>query len=332
MKQQEIRWGIMGCGGIAHRFAAGVAAADGSILAAVASRTPGKASQFAAKYQVATFFGSYEELAARSDIDAIYVATTHNYHYECVKLALEQGKAVLCEKPFTVNAREAKKLIALARSRKLFLMEGMWTRFLPAIVQTREWLAEKRIGEIRRIRADFGFKMPFDPKHRLFNPDLAGGALLDAGIYPLSFASMVMNSRPASIRASAEIGSTGVDEQSAYLLTYPHGALAVLTSAVNTEIDCSAIIYGTKGKIVLPSRFLAAAVTELSIDGKPADVRKMPFPVEEGFSFEIEAAASCIRNGETESPVMPPAESLELMETIDEIKHQLGLVYGNDRG
>lgn len=331
MAGKEIRWGILGCGGIANRFATGVAAVEGSTLAAVASRTPGKARPFAEKYGVGSFFDNYEDLVRRADIDAVYVSTTHNFHHQCVKLALDHGKAVLCEKPFTVNARELKDLVDLARRRKLFLMEGMWTRFLPAIVQVRKWLEEGEIGEVRQVRADFGFRIAFDPKHRLFDPALAGGALLDAGIYPLSFASMVMGGPPERIQATAEIGQTGVDNQSAYQLTYRNGAIAMLSSAVRTELDCRAVIYGTEGRIEVPNRFLSAKEAILRKGDDPPVQRQFPFAVEDDFSFEIEAAADCVRNGETESRSMPLEESIQLMETIDQIKTQLGLVYANDR-
>ncbi len=331
MAGKEIRWGVLGCGGIANRFATGVAAVDGSTLAAVASRTPGKAKPFAQKYGVASFFENYEDLVRRADIDAVYVSTTHNFHHECVKLALDHGKAVLCEKPFTVNARELRELVDLARRKKLFLMEGMWTRYLPAIIQVRKWLADGEIGEVRQVRADFGFRIDFDPRHRLFDPALAGGALLDAGIYPLSFASMVMGGPPEKIQATAEIGRTGVDDQSAYQLTYKGGAIAMLSSAVRTELDCRAVIYGTEGRIEVPDRFLSAKTAILRKGDAPPVERQLPFAVEDDFSFEIAAAAECIRKGETESAVMPLDESIQLMDTIDQIKKQLGLVYANDR-
>ena len=328
---KTISWGILGCGGIANKFAVSIAVTDGSVLTAVASRTKGKAAEFAKKHRVAAFHESYDDLVARDDVDAVYVATTHNFHYENIKTALMHGKHVLCEKPLTVNAREAKELIELARQKKLFMMEGMWTRFLPAIVKLREWLKDGLIGEIRQVRADFGFRIGFDPKHRLLNPELAGGALLDAGIYPLSFASMVMGTAPKEIKAVGEIGSTGVDEQSVYLLTYGDGRISVLSSAVRTALTNRAEIIGTDGRIVVPPLFLMAQRVELHKNGEDAVVFEHPFVDQEGFQFEIAEAARAIRAGETECPAMPLDETLQLMQTIDEIKSQLGLVYGNDR-
>ncbi|WP_455382612.1 Gfo/Idh/MocA family protein [Salinispira pacifica] len=331
MAEREIRWGVLGSGSIANRFAHGLAAVEGSTLVAAASRTPGRAREFAERHGVASFFENYEDLVRRADIDAVYVATTHNFHHDNVRLALEHGKAVLCEKPLTVNGREAADLVDLARRKRLFLMEAMWTRYLPAIVQVRRWLADGEIGTIRQVRADFGFLREFDPKHRLFNPELAGGALLDAGIYPLAFASMVKGGAPATVQATAQIGTTGVDEQSAYLFTYKDDSIAMLSSAVNTELDCRAVIYGTEGRIEVPDRFLAATQATLRKNGQPPVTRDFPFNLEEGFSYEIAEAARCIREGELESSVMPLDESVELMRTIDRIKEQLGLSYANDR-
>ncbi len=302
----------------------------GCNLVGNASRTAGKAESFARKHGVPRYHDSYEELVRRDDIDAIYVATTHNFHYECVKLALENGKHVLCEKPFMVNSREAAEMIALARSKHLFMMEGMWTRFLPAVIQLRKWLSEGRIGKVQRLHADFGFRVSDDPKGRLLNRDLAGGALLDAGIYPLSFARMVMGARPATIQAVGHIGPTGVDEQSVYLFRYDDGSLAVLSSAVRTALDSRAVLFGTEGRIVVPSRFLTADAVELQIPDKEVIRKIHPYIDQEGFKYELAAVDECIYNGETECSVMPLDETLELSQTIDEIKRQLGLTYAND--
>ncbi|MCP4403261.1 MAG: Gfo/Idh/MocA family oxidoreductase, partial [bacterium] len=221
--KKTIDWGIIGCGWIANKFAESAAVLDGVKVIAAASRTPDKAEAFAKKHSIQHAYSDYAELLKNDDVDAVYVATTHNFHYQNVKQVLEADKPVLCEKPFTVNAREMKSLIALAEHKQLFMMEAMWTRFLPAIEQLRMWLAEESIGTIKQVRATFGFRFPFDPNHRLFNPDLAGGALLDAGIYPLSFANMVMKHKPVEVKALGEIGSTGVDEQSSYILRYESG-------------------------------------------------------------------------------------------------------------
>ena len=196
----NIKWGIIGCGGIARKFAICLKDVEGAELCAVASATPGKAEKFAEQFGVDSAYGDYKQLVARDDIQAVYVATTHNFHYDNVVLCLEHDKAVLCEKPLTVAAWEAEKLVALARERKLFLMMAMWTRFLPAICQVREWLDDGAIGELRQIRADFGFNAVYNPAGRMYNKALAGGALLDAGVYPISFANMVAGT-PVAVEA-----------------------------------------------------------------------------------------------------------------------------------
>lgn len=329
---KTINWGILGTGGIAGgRFVPGLRAVEGTNLVAAASRTPGKAALFAERYGIPLAYDGYEGLLSRDDIDVVYVATTHNFHYDCVKLALEYGKHVLCEKPFTVNAREARMLIDLARAKRLFLMEGMWTRFLPSIVRLRGWLDEGKIGRILQLRANFGFCVEVQPGHRLLNPALAGGALLDAGIYPLSFSSMVMKESPIEIRAVASISETGVDEQSAYLLKYSGGKVSLLSSAVAVDLYNRADIIGTEGRIVVPPGFHKSPRVELFRNGEEPVIGDHPPVEQDGFKHEIAEVVSCVRSGKTESAVMPLDETARIMETIDEIKRQLGLIYENDR-
>lgn len=329
--KKTIKWGILGCGGIAHKFAESAAVLNDVQIVAAASNTPGKAEAFAEKHSIQNYYSDYAGLLKNDEVDAVYVATTHNFHYQNVKQVLEANKPVLCEKPFTVNAREMKALMALAEQKQLFMMEGMWTRFLPAIVQVRNWLAEDMIGTVKQIRATFGFLFPFDPDHRLFNLDLAGGALLDAGIYPLSFANMVMKQPPTEIKAIGEIGSAGADEQSSYLLKYETGCLAFLNSTVNAPVASRAEVIGTKGKITIPKDFLNTQEVWLELNDQEPVQHKLPFPDSIGFKFEIDAASESIRNGLLENEIMPLSDTLQLMETIDEIKSQLGLVYGNDK-
>ncbi len=329
--RKEIKWGIIGCGGIANKFAESTIAVDGARVIAAASRTPGKAAAFAKKHQIEKSYSDYSELFKNKEVDAVYVATTHNFHYENTRQALQANKPVLCEKPFTVNASEMRALIELAERKQLFIMEAMWTRFLPAIIQVRNWLAEDLIGPIKQIRATFGFNFPFDSEHRLFNPDLAGGAVLDAGIYPLSFANMVMKQMPVEVKAVGEIGATGVDEQSSYLLRYESGCLALLNSALNAWTASRAEVIGTKGRIMIPENFLNAQEAWLEVKGHESIKKKFPVGNKIGFKFEVKAASDSIRNGFLENDIMPLADSLQLMEIIDEIKNQLGLVYANDK-
>ena len=326
-----INWGILGSGGIAHKFAESAAVLDGAKVIAAASRTPGRAEAFAKKHSIKNHYSDYAKLLENNEVDAVYVATTHNFHYENVKQVLEANKPVLCEKPFTVNAREMRSLIALAEQKQLFMMEAMWTRFLPAMEQVRKWLAEDIIGTIKQVRATFGFLFPFDPNHRLLNLDLAGGAVLDAGIYPLSFANMVMRQKPVEVKALGEIGSTGVDEQSTYILKYESGCLALLNSTVNAPVVSTAEVIGSKGRITIPKFFLNAQEVWLELNDQEPIQKNFPHQDNTGFRFEIEAASESIRNGLLENEIMPLSDTLQLMETIDEIKNQLGLVYANDK-
>ncbi len=325
-----IRWGIIGCGRIARKFARCMKDVKGAELIAVASATPGKAQAFAGEYGVDSAYEGYSRLVERDDIDAIYVATTHNFHYENTKLALEHDKAVLCEKSLTVAAWEAVELVTLARERKVFLMEAMWTRFLPAIVQVREWLDSGAIGELRQIRADFGFNAPFNPEGRMYNKALAGGALLDAGIYPISFSSMVAGS-PTEVEAISQIGTTGVDEQSFCLFRYKNGAVASLSAAVRAHVDVEARIIGTEGKITVP-QFLKATSAELHrYEEKETIQRSFPYPDGQGFEFETQEVVDCMKEGKLESEVMPLDESVSIMRTMDAIREKVGLEYENDR-
>ena len=329
--KETINWGIIGCGGIAHKFADSAAVLDDVKIIGAASRTPGRAEAFAAKHSIKNYYADYANLLKNDEVDAVYVATTHNFHYENVLQVLEANKHVLCEKPFTVNGREMRSLIALAEEKQLFMMEAMWTRFLPAIEQVRIWLAEEIIGTIKQVRATFGFLFPFDPNHRLLNLDLAGGALLDAGIYPLSFANMVMRQKPIAIKALGEIGTTGADEQSSCILKYESGCLAFINATINAPVVSRAEVIGSKGRITIPKDFLRTQEVWLELLDQEPIQKIWPFDDRTGFRFQIEAAAESIRNGLLENDIMPLSDTLQLMETIDEIKDQLGLVYANDR-
>ena len=327
---EKIKWGIIGCGGIARKFAICMKDVEGAELSAVASATPGKAAAFAEQFGVESAYDNYKQLVEREDIQAVYVATTHNFHYENVKLAFEYNKAVLCEKPLTVAAWEAEELVELAREKKLFLMMAMWTRFLPAICQVREWLAEGAIGELRQIRADFGFNAVFNPQGRMYNKALAGGALLDAGVYPISFASMVAGT-PKAIEAIGYIGSTDVDEQSFYLFRYDNGVIASLSASVRAAVDVVAVIIGSEGKIIVP-QFLKATTAELHRFKDQETIKKtFPYPDGQGFEFEIQEVVDCLRQGKLESDVMPLDETVSIMGAMDTVREKLGLVYENDR-
>ena len=289
------------------------------------SRTKESAAKFAEEHGVSRAYGSYDELMQDSDVDAIYIATPHPFHKENVLACLRAGKAVLCEKPFTMNSKELEEIIQFARDKKLFLMEAMWTRFLPPIVKVREWIDSGKIGEVLLVKADFGYRAPWDPEWRLLNPALGGGALLDIGIYPVSFASMIFGTNPEKIMSTAHIGETGVDEQFSIIMSYPSGKTATLNGSFRVELTNEAYIHGTEGSIRIPS-FHNAKSSILHKNGEEVetftDDRKSA-----GYAFEIEEVGRCLNQGLLESSVIPLDESLGIMRLMDEIRGQWGLKY-----
>ncbi|HNR29299.1 MAG TPA: Gfo/Idh/MocA family oxidoreductase [Candidatus Hydrogenedentes bacterium] len=322
----KFRWGICGTGNIAHAFARGLEALSDAELAAVGSRTAEAAARFGDEFGVPRRHASYEVLAADPDVDAVYVATPHPLHMENTVLFLRAGKAVLCEKPFAVNRKQAEEMVATARAERRFLMEAMWTRFLPMLAQVRSWLASGRIGEVRMVQADFGFRAGWDEESRLLDPLLAGGGLLDVGVYCVSLASMVYGREPSRIAGLAHLGRTRVDEQSAVVLGYDGGALALLSSAVRTNTPQEAIIMGTEGIIRLHPPFWRGSRATLTLDGK--DEETFEFPMEgNGYNYEAAEVARCVREGRIESEIMPLNESLAIMGVMDGIRAQWGLVY-----
>jgi predicted dehydrogenase len=297
-------------------------------MTAVGSRSIERALEFAKEYGISRSYGSYAELVNDPDVEIIYVATPHPAHFECTMLCLKAGKAVLCEKPFTLNASETKVLIKTARASKLFLMEAMWMRYLPAIVKVRELLTQGAIGETRMVKADFGNRIPWEPAGRLLNPELGGGALLDVGIYPVSFASMVLGASPTKLTGVAYLGETGVDEQFSAVLGYEAGKIATLSGAVRTSLINEARIIGTDGYIRVPD-FWRASTLELYQNGK-MEKFELPFRAT-GYIHEAEEATFCLREGLTESSVMPLDESLKIMKILDTLRKQWGLKYPQEK-
>ena len=322
---EPIRWGILGTGNIAHQFARGLADTADATLAAVGSRSAATADAFGDEFGIPRRHATYQDLASDDAIDAVYVSTPHPYHKDNSILLLEHGKAVLCEKPFTINAGEAKVVIDVARQRDVFLMEAMWTRYVPAVVRARKLINEGAIGDVRMVQADFGFRAGVNPEGRLFNPSLGGGALLDVGIYVSSFASMVLGPKPSEVVSTTQIGETGVDEQSAMLLKYPGGEIAVLSCAVRTGTAVEARIFGTDGPITFHSPFFKSAAITVKRGG---DEERIELPLQgNGYNYEAAEVGRCLRADLRESDVMPLDETLALMELLDSIRAQWGLTY-----
>ena len=322
---EKIRWGILSTGNIAKQFARGLAVMDDAELLAVASRSQESADIFGDAFNVERRYASYEALTEDSDVDAVYIGTPHPFHKENALLCLQHRKAVLCEKPFAINAREAKEVIDFARQRQIFMMEAIWTRFLPIMVKLRELLAEGVIGEVRMLNVDFGFRTRFNPEHRLFKPALGGGALLDVGVYPVSLASSIFGA-PERIVSMADIGDTGVDENAAMILGYENGAMAVLSTGIRTNTPQVAIINGTEGRITVHSRWWVPDRMTLEIFGKETTEIHMPL-TGNGYNYEAAEVGRCMRSGKQESEIVPLDETLAIMQTMDTIRAQWGLVY-----
>lgn len=322
---EKIRWGIISTGNIAHKFATGLSVLPDAELVAVGSRSQSSADAFGDEFNVPHRHASYEALASDPDVDAVYIGTPHPSHADNMLLCLEAGKAVLCEKPFALNARQADAVIQRARALRTFLMEAMWTRFTPAMAKVRELVASDAIGEVRMLAADFGFRFGWDPKHRLLNPELGGGALLDVGIYPVSLAFMLFGA-PGEILSEAHLGETGVDEQTAIIFKYPGGQLAQLSCAVRTQTPQEAVIMGTKGMIKIAPTWWKPERFTLNVAGQSEQVFELPF-TGNGYNYEAQEVMNCLRAGLLESPTMPLDETLTIMRTLDAVREPWGLVY-----
>ncbi len=331
MNPETLRWGILSTGHIAQKFARVVKTVEGAALYAIASRTQEKADAFAATYGVTKAYGSYEALSADPEVDVIYIGTPHVFHLENTVMCMRAGKAVLCEKALTINAREAEEMIRVAREEKVFLMEAMITRHVPLIRRMMGWLREGRIGEVRMIRAARCLRREFSDEARQVKKELGGGSLLDLGVYPISFASMVTGREPEEAMGAATFNHLGTDEQGAALLRYDNGILADLSFALRTETVNDAYIFGTEGYIHLDEVFAVPERITLYDKAKKV-VETIEEPVKgEGMYYEIAEVMRCLREGLTESPYMPLDESLQIMRTMDRIRQPWGLVYPGEK-
>ncbi len=321
-------WGIIGPGRIAHKFAQDLTTLPNARLHAVASRSLERAEAFAKQYGATHAYGSYAELVDCPDLDVVYVASPHTGHCEHSLLCLNHGIAVLCEKPFALNRREVQKMVQTAQDKKVFLMEAIWTRFLPATLKALQLIEDGTIGEVISVKADFGFKANFDPQGRLFNPELGGGALLDIGIYPCFLATLLFGA-PQQMKTLANLGQTGVDEEIGIVLQYANGKMAHLHSSLLATTKCEAFIYGEHGTIHIHTRWHEATSMSLLLnDERPQDFH---FDLKgNGYGFEAEEVMRCLESGKTESDSLPLAFSQKLIKLLDDIRAEIGLVYPGD--
>jgi predicted dehydrogenase len=323
---KNIKWGIIGVGKIAEKFATDLKAVKNAQLYAIASSSSlERAKDFAKRYEAPYFYDTYESIFQTPDLDAIYIATPHTLHAENAILCLKNKVPVLCEKPFAMNLKQVQKMVESARENDTFLMEAMWTRFIPAIQKTLDLISEGRIGKVRNVQADFGFNAPFLPEKRLLNPSLGGGALLDIGIYP-AYLSLLLLGYPSEIQAISNFGETGIDETTSFILGYKDEATANLNCTLKSNTRTEALIYGENGYIHIEGRFMEAKrITLFENDKKPVE---FDFPRKTfGYNFEIEEVSQCVREEKKESKIMPLSMSVKLISLLDEIRQKAGIIY-----
>ncbi len=325
MNDRRFKWGIIGPGRIAHQFAEGLKAIEDAALYAVASNSPERARAFAAQHAGQKTYGSYEALVNDPQVDAVYIATPHRFHVDNALQCLRAGKPVLCEKPLTVNAAEARQLIETARANNVFLMEALWTRFLPIYRQLREWLEAGAIGDLRSLVSNFGINVSKDHEDRWLSPELAGGTLLDMGVYPIAVSQWVMGQMPQAFCAQAHLGSTGVDELTAVLLKYPNGVISQFNTNFISDGVNDFFIYGSTGHIRIHANYWSATQATL-VAGDQTSTVSQPFQGG-GFEYQTEEAMRCIRAGLLESSGMSHAHTLANMELMDKIRAEIGLKY-----
>lgn len=322
----SIRWGILGTGKIAHLVASDLQLLPEAELVAVGSRAQERADAFGEEFGVPQCYGSYEALLVEAGVDIVHVATPHTLHVEHAEMAMDAGCAVLCEKPLAINAAEAGRLIATARAKDQFLMEAMWTRFLPVMDDVRRLVRdEKVLGQVQQVRADIGLVQPFDPDNRLFDPALGGGALLDLGVYPISLAFDLFGP-PDDVTSSVVLGETGVDEQCAVVFQYEGGCQVLWQASVRADVGRTCAIGGSEGRLVGRRAWWKGAPFDLTRADGSTETFARPFEGN-GYQFEIAHVLHCLREGWTESPVMPLDESHAFLQTTDALRDTWGVSY-----
>jgi predicted dehydrogenase len=317
-----VRWGIAGPGAIAARFADAMRMVDGGTVVAVASRSTERAHAFARRFDIERHYGSYEDLAADSGVDIAYVATPHSRHAADALLFIAANKHVLCEKPFTLNAAQAREVVRTARDAGRFVMEAMWSRFLPSYRVLSDVIAEGRIGEPLLVEADLGWRSPVDPADRHFDLEQGGGALLDLGIYPVQLCFLVLG-EPDVVVGQGHVGTTGVDEQVAAVMHHPGGRLGVVKTAIRTPMSCTARIAGTEGTIDIPA--FMHCPDHITVRDANGEERIDARYEGDGLRFEVDEVHRCIEAGRLESLRMPLHETVAIAEVLDAIRAQVGV-------
>lgn len=321
---KKIKMAIMGAGNIAVSMAKTITKMENVERYAVGSRSQEKAEGFAKEHGFAKAYGSYEALVADEEIELIYIATPHSEHYENARLCILHGKPVLCEKAFTANAGQARELFALAEAKKVFITEAIWVRYMPMLEQIRQELASGSIGEITMLTANLGY--PISQVPRMRRPDLAGGALLDVGVYPLNFALMMFGNRVRDISGVCTYTDTGVDEQNSFTLIFEDGKVAQLNSSMLCRSDRRGMIYGTKGYIQIDNINNFESLTVYDADGRAQKRIERPGQIS-GYEYEVEACIRALEEGKLACEEMPHEESVRVMELMDSLRKQWGIRY-----
>ncbi len=327
---KPVRWGIIGTGQIANIFANDIPYAENAVLQAVGSRSQEKADAFGEKHNVPNRYDNYEAVANDPDVDVIYVATPHPQHHAVVIMCLEAGKHVLCEKSFAMNTAEAQEMIDAAKKNNRFLMEAMWTRFRPLMYKVREIINSGEIGEVQFLTANIGWTAKFDPEFRLYAKELGGGGLLDAGVYPVSFASMVLG-KPDEVCGVAELGETGVDENAMIAMHFPNGAVASVGVTIRSSPVSLGMVCGTKGTILIDHDWHRPTTFTLRKPGEEPQFFDYTLPEGVGYQFEMNEVERCLREGRTESDVMPLEETLWIVGIMEKVLKDWGVTYPSDR-
>ncbi len=319
-------WGIISTGNIAGVFASAINSTEGASLVAVGSRDAVKARTFAEKFSIPKAYGSYEELAKDKDVEVVYIATPMSCHFSDVLLCLKNNKHVLCEKSVTLNSDELKILIDVAKENKLFFMEAMWTKFLPAQNKAKEWINEGKIGDIKYLKADFCVNAGYNPESRLFKKELGGGAMLDLGVYCIAFACDFLGNEPKAISVLGNVGQTGVDFDSSVMLMYENNG-ACLNMGFSSSAKNTAVIFGEKGKITFDDCFMNTRTVKLfDSDGKQIDSFNGEYGGL-GYEFEVREVESCLKNGDIQSSRNPLSDTLAVMNIMDTCRRQMGVKY-----
>lgn len=322
-------WGIIGPGSIANKFAEALVKSNQGKLLAIASRSVERGQEFAKRFGVERVYSQYAELMADPNIDIIYIATPHSHHFQIAKQCLEVGKNVLLEKPLTINAAQTRILIDLAQIKGVLFQEALWSRFMPCFAQVKAWLHAGKIGQLQYIQSDIGFAFGGKPEHRLNNPLLAGGALLDLGVYSISISQFLLEQVPDRVQAISHLGSSGIDEHTQVNMHFPCGKLSQFSCSIKAQCSNSMTLVGDLGRIHLPEHFWVGEQAQLWCEGKLIETLKFPHQVN-GFEYQIEESMACIAQGKVCSDLMSHKDSLAVMRVMDEVRRQIGLKYTDE--